>query len=220
MDHALFFLFSFVEFAASLTLILSIFLFHFRGYRSHILFSAFMLTQTSYLFRIGIDLGGVSLLLQLLLIILLLRLMFQIQTFYAALMGGIGFIIFSLLQTFIAFITAALTPLTIDQILNNSPVYIGYIVQALTASISFLLSWFFSRNRIGFSFIPDSDKVKVRLTTENVTFLLLVSIAIITMVAIYYVFFDSISFYTLLIFILVQVAILVHLAIRKEKRYD
>lgn len=221
MDHTFFFLFSFIEFTAMLTLILSLFLFNLRAFRSHILFSAFMLTQASYLLRIGAEFASFAMFVQLIMIVLFFRLMFQIQWFYASLMGVIGYIVYVIMQATIILITSLITPYSFSDIVNSTPDNIGYVVQTLTAIFSLLLAWLLLRVRIGFSFIPDTESVKVHLNFENLLFLSIMSLGVLTMLTLYNVMYASqlnaIIFAAILV---IQTAVMLYLALRKEKSHD
>lgn len=221
MDHTLFFVFSFIEFSAIFTLILALFLFNLRAYRSHILFSAFILTQASYLLRFGAELESVAVLGQLVLFILLFRLMFQIPLFYSALMGIIGFILGVLVQMFIVFFASMFSPYTFQQFVNNEPQHIGYIIQVLTAIVVLIFAWLLTRYRIGFSFIPDTDTVHVQFNSENILFLSLMSLGVVTLLTLYNFIFDTnFSTFVLLFLLIAQALLLLFLALRKEKSND
>jgi hypothetical protein len=216
MEHVLFFLFSFLEFAAGLAFVLALFRFDFVEYRTHILYSGFILTEISYLLRMGFDLEPISLIVQMVSLIVMFILLYQFPIFSSIIIGTVGYILFGLLQMLIQVFLTILTPLSLSDLYK-----MGYVIQTLTAAAGFMAAGLARRMRIGVGFLPRQQSDHLHFDTENV---LIFSIMVITVLTIltYSIFqFDQVMMaVVLMVLLLVQILLLIYLANRKVKRSD
>ncbi|AGA57485.1 Putative uncharacterized protein [Thermobacillus xylanilyticus] len=169
-DVLLFLFFSSLEWLALMVLTFAIFKFQLPGYWGRLLLSSFMLSLLSYMVLIELKLGVVASLIQVPIIFICFWQFFRIPVFYAGLMVVNGYVSYILIQAIII----SVFQLTGIVIAPNVPE--GFIVQILTSCIAFLLAWLLIRTNWGFTFVPDTDRVKVKWTKLNVR-LLVMSIA-------------------------------------------
>lgn len=218
MEHALFFLFSFLEFAAGLAFILALFRFDYVEYKTHIMYSAFILTEISYLLRMGFDLEPISLVFQMLSVIVMLILMYQLPIFASLIIGTVGYILFGLLQMLLMVIITFMTPLSLAKLYEFQ---LGYAVQSLTAVIGILIAHVTRRLNLGFNFLPKNKKFGLVFDAESILIFSIMIITVLTVLTYSYFFFDQVTTTVLLmVLLLVQIMLLVYLANRKVKRSD
>jgi|GEM_PF-1948050 len=221
MEHVLFFVFSFVEFVAGLAFVLALFRLDYVEYKTHIMYSGFILTEISYLLRLGFDLEPISLVFQMLSMIVMFILLYQFPIFSSVIMGTVGYILFGLMQMMIIVVATFLTSLTLSEINQNEIFYRGYAFQMLTSVLGFIIAWFIRRKKIGFHFLPKNKKLNLEFDTENVLIFSVMVIAVLTILSYSIFMFDQLTAtITLMVLLLVQILLLIYLANRKVKRSD
>jgi len=221
MNNILFYLFSILEFTAVITLTLSIFLFNLKDNKSHMLFSAFMLAQASYIMRMATNLESISIVVQLIMMILILRFIFRIQLFYAALMGVVGYLLIGLLQMGITLAFSTISQLNIEEILSNDHLSIHYFLQLITSIICFLISQLLSKYRLGFSFIPDNDSERIQFKRSNLGLLgTIIAGIIIVSIFSYFSLSNTFNFIVITISLLIVTCVFVWLVLHKEQHND
>lgn len=222
MEHAFFFLFSFAEFAAGLAFVLALFRFDYVEYRTHIMYSAFLLTEISYLLRMGFDLEPISLVFQMIALIVMFILMYQFPIFYAVLTGVIGYITVGLTQMGIILLSSFFVPYSFDQIVDNSTY--GYVMQSITSLFAFGLAKVLNHFHIGFKLIPKKNTTvttQLKMDTYNILILTVMLITALTILTFSYYLFDQRLPYVFLMMIMtLQTIILIYLAIRREAKHD
>lgn len=220
MEHALFFLFSFIEFAAGLAFVLSLFRLDFTEYKTHIMYSAFLLTEISYLLRMGFALEPISLVFQMVALIVMFILMYQLPIFSAIIMGSVGYILFGLLQMAIIVSATLITPVNLEQFTTNDPSYIAYLMQAVTSLFGFFIAWLLKRANLGFAFLPKKRSIKLTFDTDNILIFSIMTIVVLTLMILTTYLLNQIYTYVfLMIVIIIQIALLIYLSKRKEKQY-
>lgn len=216
MEHVLFFLFSFLEFAAGLSFVLALFRFDFVEYRTHNLYSAFILTEISYLLRMGFDLEPISLVVQMVSVIVMFILLYQFPIFSSIIIGTVGYILFGLLQMLIQVFLTLLTPLSLPDLYE-----MGYVIQTLTAAAGFMAAGLARRMRIGVGLLPRQQSGHLHFDTENVLIFSIMVITVLTILTYSIFLFDQVmTTVVLMVLLLVQILLLIYLANRKVKRSD
>ncbi|MEI7024767.1 hypothetical protein [Paenibacillus sp. y28] len=175
MNALYFFILSSIEFFSGLCLILTMFMFPIRTYLPHLVFTSLILTQTSYLFFEVFSLQWLGPVVQLFMVLLFFWLMFRIQLFYATIMGIVGYIGVFVIQILIIFFGELLHIITMQEMLENK--ILSYTMQLVNSAAAILISIFLKRYRIGFTFIPDSEKYNLSLRGNNLLFLIVMVIA-------------------------------------------
>jgi len=218
MEHVLFFVFSFVEFVAGLAFVLSLFRLDYVEYKTHIMYSAFILTEISYLLRLGFDLEPVSLVFQMLSVIVMFILLYQFPIFSAIIIGTVGYIFFGLLQMVLMLGFTFLTPLTLTDVYEYQ---LGYLIQSLSAIAGFLFAWVARRKNIGFNFLLKTKKFVLDFDAENILIFSIMVITVLTILTYSIFLFDKVgTTIALMVLLLVQILLLIYLANRKVKRSD
>lgn len=218
MDFIWFNLFSTIEVVGMFVLMLALFRFKIREYITHIVFASFLLSQTSYYMREHFDLASYVPLMYVVFTFLFVWLMFRVQLFYAAVMAVTGYIGLIIIQGVIIFIGISLNLFQLDDI---GPTWLGYVLQLITFLTSLFISWLLMRKRIGFTFVPFSESVSVKLKGENTLILLVILLTFLfTSVNLYLSFLGMISFMIVVVLFIFFFSSLIYLAIRREKRDD
>lgn len=221
MEHVLFFPFSFFEFAAGLAFVLALFRLDFVEYRTHIMYTAFLLTEISYLLRMGFDLEPISLVFQMASLIVMFVLLYQLPLFTAIIIGTVGYIMYGLLQLLIMVFSTVVSPLTLGHIYDDPHYILGYIFQASTSAIGFIIAWLIRRYRFGFNFLPKKRKLQFDFDIDNILIFSIMAIAVLTIMTYSIFMFDQLTTTIVLMsLLLIQIALLIHLAIRKVNRSD
>lgn len=224
MEHALFFLFSFIEFAAGLAFVLSLFRLDYTVYRTHIMYSAFLLTEISYLLRMGFDLKPISLVFQMIAMIVMFILMYQMPIFSAIIMGSVGYIVYGLLQMAIVVTASTGSLVSLESINMHDSYWTGYVFQSLTAAIGLLIAWLLRRTQLGFDFLPKRKKREreiMAFTADTILIFTLMAIVILTLLTFSnYLFNQTLSYILLMVILVAQILLLIYLVNRKEKRHD
>ncbi|WP_372663455.1 hypothetical protein [Cohnella sp.] len=155
MDALLFLFISSLEWLALIVLTFAMFKFGIRGYWGQLVFTSFLLSLLSYLIFVVFEWNMLGPLLQLPVVFLFFWQMYRVPVFYAGLMVVNGYLWYALLQTtiFYAFYISGLT------LLPDTP--LSFVVQSLSAGFAFLAAWQLIVKNIGFTFVPDTERIRV-----------------------------------------------------------
>ncbi len=181
MEFTLFMIFSFLETAA-------LYYFMFRLFKldlhlPSISFAALIGSYTSYTLRITFELTYVDIAVQILLVIGFLWLLFQIPFYFSILVACTSYIAFVFIQIPIYYLvtTAIVSPADVEP-----SEFSLFAIQVLSAAVVMLTGWLLHRRRIGFSFIPHSSFVPVRLRSYQIALLILYFITFCSVPAAYF----------------------------------
>jgi hypothetical protein len=182
-----FLFFSALEWLAMIVLTFAVFKFQLPGYRGRILLTSAVLSFLSYLIFVEFDLNFCAPLVQMPIVFLFFWQYFRIPVFYAWLMNVNGYVLYTLLQAVIIFFVE----LTGIKVKPNDPA--AYIVQSITIFIIFLFAWYLIRTNWGFTFVPDTDRVKMHWTKLNVYLLAISVLGYLALSTYHYLFFSEIT---------------------------
>jgi len=181
-DVFAFLFFSALEWLALIVLTFAIFKFQLPGYWGRLLLSAFLLSLMSHTILITLKWSAFGPLIQMPILFIYFWQIFRIPIFYAGLMVVNGYVLYSLIQAFI-FIAYQLIGLSI---VPNEPA--TFIAQTITAAVTFVMAWLLIRTNWGFTFVPDTDRVKMEWNRLNIR-LVVMSILGYVALSIYYIAF-------------------------------
>lgn len=215
MNAMIFIILSILEWTALLTLSFSMFLFQFRGYIAHIIFTSAILSSVSYLLYRVFDLAIVAPIIQLAIVFFFFWLMFRIHIFYAAIVTTYGYIGYLMVQLLIFLVPQWLNISSINETLSNEAMMNG--LQILSVIVCYIISAILIRYRIGFSFISDNEQEVITLKRENIYFLILIILSAIT-IALFYI--SATYGYSQVTFMLLStvLGVLLYYALNKERK--
>ncbi|MFD2671761.1 hypothetical protein [Marinicrinis sediminis] len=217
MNFLAFTFFSILELLAVLIFILVVFRIELKYYVFRIGFVSISIPITSYVMRVYFDLGAQVASMYLILMLLAFWIFFKFHIFYAALMTLLSLLYLNVVQF------SELMILDLFQIFNIEDIrpltFEAYAIQFIFFAFTLILSIILARKRIGFTFIPFTNDVPLRLVGINLLILIvLVIIAIIfNMSAVYFAEGFSIYFVIITIVAIIALISLVYLAIRREQ---
>lgn len=219
MDFIWFNLFSTVESVGMFVLMLAMFRFKLKEYIYHIVYASILLSLGSYFMRVHFELPEYFTLLYIILSFLFVWLMFRVQVFYAAVMAVTGLITSLILQGLIIFVSINLKLYTMADIAPFT--MLAYINQLIVFVISLLISWLLIRKRLGFTFVPFSESIRIKATRDNIIYFVMVVFSVVASAA--HLYWALQGFHSFLFVIFLQLVIfmcLIYVAIRREKRDD
>ncbi|HEY2493813.1 MAG TPA: hypothetical protein VGI33_13025 [Paenibacillus sp.] len=130
-----------------------------------IVFASLIMGFISYILRNDYHLIQIDIVLQYMLMFCFLWLMFRIHVFYAAIMTGMGYQAYLLIQTFLYSIMDRMDFLSYSyQIGINIGTLILQVSSALTA---ILIGMYIGKKRKGFDFIPDKPNGKIHICSRD-----------------------------------------------------
>ena len=207
---ATFLFFSALEWLAMFILTFALFKFQLPGYWGRLLLSSLMLSLLSCLIFVEFNLILFAPLVQMPIVFLFIWQYFRVPVFYAWLMNVNGYVFYTLLQAIILFIFE----LTGAKIEPNDPS--AYIVQSTTIVIVLFLAWRLIRTNWGFTFVPDTDRVKMMWNNLNRKLLVTSFLGYLGLSMYQFLFFSGISQEIGLISGLAVYGILQYLVIKRE----
>lgn len=216
-DFILFNLFSTIEIIGMFCLILALFRFKIKEYVVQIVVASFLLSQISYYMRTILDVSHYVPLIFLVFAFIFMRVLFRVQVYYAASMIVIGYIAFTLLQAIIIFASISLNLFKLDDVVAFS--WLSYYQLLISCLISLIISWVLLKKRIGFTFVPYSETVRVKISGENTVFFVIVLLSV--AIAGINLYFSLQSIYSLILIIVLltfSFGSLIYLSIRREKQ--
>jgi len=214
-EFALFMVFSIVE-------CLALYYFMFRLFKidwhlPSVAFASLIGSYTSYTLRISAELPSLDIFVQNALLIAFTSLLFQVPVYYAILMACISFIAYVFVQISLHYILITLIPAL--QHLPSSSVS-TYTLQAVTALVIFIAGWYIHRKRIGFSFVPHSFFVPVKIRSYQILLLLLYVLAFLSVPVSYYLFQYGSIYAITPVAISLLLIICLYAAYRRDRKHD
>jgi hypothetical protein len=209
-DVFAFLFFSALEWLALLVLTFAIFKFQLPGYWGRLLLSAVMLSFLSHLIFVELELALYGALIQMPVVFLFFWQIFRVPVFYAWLMNVNGYVLYTLIQAVIilAYQLAGVT------IVPDS--VSAFTAQSITAAIAFVISWLLIRTNWGFTFVPDTDRVRMQWNSLNIRLLVISILGYLVLSSFYFMFFAGYTPLLGLIAGLVVFGILQYLVVKRE----
>lgn len=196
-----------------LVLMMAVFRFPIRSHLGSAILSSAIIAQSSYLIRMVFHMDSYAPLLVLLWLIVLLWLQFRVHLFYALLMSVTAYLGYIVIQALALLAVQIWIP--VEQIL--SPLSHVKMFQTGCSLITLGIGLWLNRKRLGFIFVPDGTRVKVKLAGLNLIILVVcfASALLISGVALYIL---GGGFFTSLIgaLFLLAVLVVVNLAYQRE----
>ncbi|WP_151734363.1 hypothetical protein [Paenibacillus tengchongensis] len=162
-DFALYILFSMLETFAMFFLAFRVF--KIDLYTKEIVFASALMAFISYTLRYDYGLITADIIVQYILNYLFLWLLFRIQFFYAAIVNGLAYLSYMLIQS--------TCYLIMDLTGANSLVFpfmtlSVYMLQSVSALVTLIAACYIHRKRKGFDFIPDKPDERITLSLREV----------------------------------------------------
>lgn len=149
------------------------------------IFSSLIMSFISYVLRTVYELPQVDVVVQVLLMFSFIWLLFKIHVFYTAILTGMAYQAYMLIQTLYYFImdNAGLFDGDLPYILSIST----FVLQALSAATAIGTGYFLSAKRKGFDFVPDKPNGKIAVKTwEKVLLILNIPSVLIVLLTMYF----------------------------------
>ncbi|MBD2865801.1 hypothetical protein [Paenibacillus oceani] len=213
MEVMRFLLFSSLEWLALFILTFAMFKFPYRGFWGQIILCSVLLSFLSYVLFDVLHLRPLAPIIQLPLVIICTWQVFRVHLFYAALMTTYGYNGYAFIQ--ILFIVVMKGAGLTFQELISTPYF--SILQNATIVVTLLIGWFVHKRRLGFSFIPDFELVRVKFRGINLWLLVLIILGNIQFAT--YSFLATKSTEAFLVSTIVLM-LLLYFARKKEFSYD
>ncbi|MGF7048447.1 hypothetical protein J2T13_002955 [Paenibacillus sp. DS2015] len=171
-------------FETSAMFFLSFKIFKIDLFLKEIIFASLMMGFISYILRNDYQLDQVDIVLQYVLMICFLWLLFRIHIFYAAIMTGMGYQAYLLIQTSLYSIMDRIG-ISFDNFQAKLSVY-TLVLQALSALTAILIGIYIGKKRKGFDFVPDKPNGKIYISSrDKILFALNIPSVLILISAIY-----------------------------------
>jgi hypothetical protein len=215
MEFTLFMIFSLLE-----TFALYFFMFRLFKLDLHlpsILFAALIGSYISYTLRITFDMTYVDIAIQILLVIGFFWLLFQIPFYYSILIVCTCYVAYVFVQIPIYYLFTS-TVVFPDEIVPTA--FTVYIVQLLTSAFIISVGWLLHKRRIGFSFIPHSSFISVKLKNYQIALLILYFITFCSVPAAYFLLQFSPFFSLTPLVIGLLLLFCLYAAYRSDRKYD
>lgn len=166
-EAIVFLFFSALEWLAMIVLTFAMFKFQLPGYWGRILLTAFLLSLLSYLILRTLELDLYGPFIQMPFVFIYFWQFFRIPIFYAGLMVVNGYVTYALFQAAILVIFQVCG----FEVIPDEPLV--QVVQSITACVALLVSWLLIRTNWGFTFVPDTDRVKIKWNKLNIRLLVM-----------------------------------------------
>ncbi|MFE4711051.1 hypothetical protein ACFRAM_09270 [Paenibacillus sp. NPDC056722] len=213
LDFVLFMIFSVIE---SSTLFYFAFkVFKIDLYVKEIIFAGFIMAFFSYTIRIVYGLAEIDILVQYLLVFCFLWQLFRIHIFYAAIMTGMAYQTYMLIQSLVYLVLNRTFISTLHIPTNSLRIY---FLQCLSALLVFSIAFYIGKRRKGFDFVPDKPDGKINIShSEKILFAL--SFPSITVVVLMLYLFDSSSPYFRLMPLFYAIILYGYLYLSRKKNF-
>lgn len=168
LDFVLYMVFSILETTAMFYLAFKVF--KIDVYPKEILFAGALMAFVSYVLRNDYGLILTDVAIQYLLTFCFLWLLFRIHIFYAAIMTGLTYLSYMLIQSTcyflinFTFLTSAEPPFMTSSV---------YILQVISAALTIFIGFYIGKHRKGFDFVPDKQNVKVKIAHREIKIFIL-----------------------------------------------
>ncbi|MFD2613454.1 hypothetical protein [Paenibacillus gansuensis] len=213
-DFLEFMLFSTLEAVAIFVLLLKLFRFDLKYLVGRSIFAGVNVTVLSWALRNNVLPPNVVPVVILVAIILFLTYVFEIQLFYAAIMGATGYIFFMTLQV-ISFITmdalgwispANIAPTSAD----------GFILQTGTVVLTIAVATALHLFRVGFTFIPDGS-TRYKNSGVGKVLLITAALAIVSVFAIFSIYSLGANLYIIFVLFIVILIPMIIIQMKRER---
>lgn len=156
LEFVLFILFSVLESTALFYLAFKIF--KIDLYPKEMVFAGLIMAFFSYVIRVNNGFAGLDVFTQYLFVFFFLWLLFRIHVFYAAIMTGMSYQLYMLIQSVLFLLMNTMGVLGFEV----QSVSVGlYLMQTLSALTAFSIGHYIGRRRKGFDFVPDKPEEKI-----------------------------------------------------------
>lgn len=170
MEVMRFLLFSSLEWLALFILTFAMFKFPYRGFWGQLILCSFLLSLLSYVLFDVLNMRPIAPAFQLPLVILCTWQIFRVHLFYAAIVTTYGYVAYSFLQS-LYILVWKISGFTFEETLALPN---GYYLQYLTILSALIIGWVIYKRRLGFTFVPDFEHVRVEFRGINLWLLVLV----------------------------------------------
>lgn len=205
-----FLFFSALEWLALIILTFAIFKFQLPGYWGRLLLSAFLLSLLSYVILVVLGLPLYGVFIQIPIVFIYFWQIFRIPIFYAGLMVINGYTWYTLIQAIVFLIFQSIGV----EIFPNIPN--AFVAQTITACIVFFVAWLLIRTNWGFTFVPDTDRVKVKWNKLNIRLFIMCIIGYAALSFSIFLFFNGYTALLILILSIVVFGFLQYLVFKRE----
>jgi len=215
MEFVLFMLFSMIEAFA-------LYYFMFRLFKvdlhmPSIAFASLLGSYTSYTLRVSAELPNIDIFVQMILLIAFVWLLFQVPLYYSILMACISFVAYVVVQITVYFLLSAIDP---SIHLLESSGSMTYVVQFATATIIVMIGSYIHRKRKGFSFVPHSFFVPVKLKSFQIALLILYILTFCSVPISYFLYHYRPIYLITPLFICLLLFLCLYAAYRSDRKHD
>lgn len=183
MDIVLFILFSLFEYAAILLLLHQLFRIPIREFVTYIFIVSFIESIFSYAVRHWLAIPEITVFLQILMLIYLFKLFWNIQLFYSSVSVTLSYCIYLVIQLASFIVLNILGILNLKQlqheIVGNLTI-LGVGLQIVTVLLTLCLAFIIKQKNLGWQYIPDTYKKVNYRNKENQILILIVYASIIS----------------------------------------
>ncbi|WP_171716757.1 hypothetical protein [Paenibacillus phytohabitans] len=173
LDFVLYMVFSILETSAMFYLAFKVF--KIDVYPKEILFAGALMAFVSYVLRNDYGLILTDVAIQYLLTFCFLWLLFRIHIFYAAIMTGLTYLSYMLIQSTCYFLMKLTGLYSIEFPFLSVGVY---ILQLISVVLTIIIGFNIGKHRKGFDFVPDKQNVKVKIALREIKIFILSAPAI------------------------------------------
>jgi len=216
MEHAAFLIVGIIEYLGVICLMLSLYRFEIRYYVPQIVFAAIACGFLSHALSLAYSISAAPII-QLAVLILLLWLLFQIPLLYAFIMAVTTGTVFITVQGLTIW---GITSYFFDSQSLSITSTSMYAIQLVFAALNLLLSYFFLRSRVGFTFIPTSVRDRMKWTKANLVLLSAAVLSSIILILTYLLYVETkFQWFLVVILPLILASGMVYSAVKKRE-YD
>jgi hypothetical protein len=219
MNFFLFNLFSTIENAAAIILLLAIFKYRITDYYPQIILTSLTMSIISHSMRFQLDFNSWVPLITIITIVFFIWITFKVSFLYALIISVVGFVAYGLLQTIL------LSLLSLTGIVDGASVEIsysleGYILQVFSSITACLISYFIRQKNYGFNWVPYNSTAKFKLKGDNLLLFIVAIISIFVMGLMFFLYLKGyLHLFANLILIFIVLILLFYLARRQETKY-
>lgn len=163
LDFILFMVFSFMETFAMFFLAFRVF--KIDLYIVELIFASTIMAFISFVLRHDYGLMMTDIVIQYLLAFSFIWLLFRIHVFYAAIMTGLSYLTYMLIQSTCYLLMNATGLYSLSFPFMTSGVY---LLQIVSATLTFSIASYVNKRRKGFDFVPDKQNGKIKIQSREV----------------------------------------------------
>ncbi|MEK3902153.1 hypothetical protein [Paenibacillus sp. FSL R7-0179] len=168
LDFVLYMVFSILETYAMFYLAFKVF--KIDIYPVEIVFAGTIMAFVSYALRIDYKMVLTDVFIQYLLTFCFFWLLFRIHVFYAAIMTGLAYLSYMLIQSTCYFIINSTFLYSVKPPFTAISVY---VLQSISVLLTSVIGFYIGKYRKGFDFVPDKQNVKVTIANREINIFLL-----------------------------------------------